>query len=54
MSTLRLLDAVGAVTDAELREGGGYSRPSSPLQSRVAYAAAHVVPKVHALSLIHI
>ena len=48
MSTLRLLDAAGAVTDAELREGGGYSRPSSPLQSRVAYAAAHVVPKVHA------
>lgn len=48
MSTLRLLDAAGAVTDAELREGGGYSRPSSPLQSRVAYAAAHVVPTVHA------
>lgn len=48
MSTLRLLDAAGAMTDAELREGGGYSRPSSPLQSRVAYAAAHVVPKVHA------
>ncbi|KQQ62702.1 dihydrodipicolinate synthase family protein [Microbacterium sp. Leaf320] len=48
MTTLRLLDAAGAVTDAELREGGGYSRPSSPLHSRVAYAAAHVVPKVHA------
>ncbi|AXL13212.1 dihydrodipicolinate synthase family protein [Microbacterium foliorum] len=48
MSTLRLLDAAGAVTDAELREGGGYTRPSAPLQSRVAYAAAHVVPKVHA------
>lgn len=48
MSTLRLLDAAGAVTDAELREGGGYSRPTSPLRSRVAYAAAHVVPKVHA------
>ena len=48
MSTLRLLDAAGAVTDAELREGGGYSRPTSPLVSRVAYAAAHVVPKVHA------
>lgn len=48
MSTLRLLDAAGAVTGAELREGGGYSRPSSPLQSRVAYAAAHVVPQVHA------
>jgi hypothetical protein len=48
MSTLRLLDAAGAVTDAELREGGGYARPTSALQSRVAYAAAHVVPKVHA------
>ncbi|CAH0258464.1 hypothetical protein SRABI98_03441 [Microbacterium sp. Bi98] len=48
MTTLRLLDAAGAVTDAELREGGGYTRPASPLQSRVAYAAAHVVPKVHA------
>jgi len=48
MTTLRLLDAAGAVTDAELREGGGYSRPTAPLQSRVAYAAAHVVPKVHA------
>ncbi|MCI1020371.1 dihydrodipicolinate synthase family protein [Microbacterium sp. C5A9] len=48
MTTLRLLDAAGAVTDAELREGGGYTRPSAPLQSRVAYAAAHVVPKVHA------
>nr|WP_314840737.1 dihydrodipicolinate synthase family protein [uncultured Microbacterium sp.] len=48
MSTLRLLDAAGAVTDAELRDGGGYSRPTSPLQSRVAYAAAHVVPRTHA------
>lgn len=48
MTALRLLDAAGAVTDAELREGGGYSRPTSPLVSRVAYAAAHVVPKVHA------
>lgn len=48
MTTLRLLDAAGVVTDAELREGGGYVRPASPLVSRVAYAAAHVVPKVHA------
>ncbi len=48
MSTLRLLDAAGAVTDAALNEGGGYARPTAPLQSRVAYAAAHVVPKVHA------
>ncbi len=48
MSTLRLLDAAGAVTDAELRSGGGYTRPTAALRSRVAYAAAHVVPKVHA------
>ncbi|WP_372969023.1 dihydrodipicolinate synthase family protein [Microbacterium sp.] len=48
MSTLRLLDAAGAVTDAELREGGGFARPTGPLQSRVAYAAAHVVPQIHA------
>ncbi|ALX65695.1 dihydrodipicolinate synthase family protein [Microbacterium sp. XT11] len=48
MSTLRLLDAAGAVTDAVLNDGGGYSRPASALQSRVAYAAAHVVPKAFA------
>lgn len=48
MTTLRLLDAAGAVTDAELREGGEYARPGGVLRSRVAYAAAHVVPKVHA------
>ena len=48
MSTLRLLDAAGAVTDAALNDSGGYARPTAPLQSRVAYAAAHVVPTVHA------
>lgn len=48
MTTLRLLDATGVVTDTELHEGGGYTRPSAPLQSRIAYAAAHVVPKVYA------
>jgi hypothetical protein len=48
MSTLRLLDTAGAVTDAVLNDGGGYSRPASALRSRVAYAAAHVVPTAHA------
>src|SRR5690606_990564 len=48
MSTLRLLSASGALSDAELNDSGAYTRPSSSLQSRVAYAAAHVVPKVHA------
>ncbi|PRA80324.1 dihydrodipicolinate synthase family protein [Microbacterium sp. MYb66] len=48
MSTLRLLAADGAATDAALNEGGSYARPASALRSRVAYAAAHVVPKTYA------
>lgn len=48
MTALRLLAADGTVTDAALNDGGSLSRPASALRSRVAYAAAHVVPKVHA------
>ena len=48
MTTLRLLSASGELSDAALNDSGGYSRPLEPLRSRVAYAAAHVVPKVHA------
>jgi hypothetical protein len=48
MTALRLLAADGTVTDAALHEGGSFTRPTAALQSRVAYAAAHVVPKVHA------
>ncbi|MFC4137603.1 MULTISPECIES: dihydrodipicolinate synthase family protein [unclassified Microbacterium] len=48
MTTLRLLAADGATSDAALNDSGGYQRPTAPLRSRVAYAAAHVVPKVHA------
>ena len=48
MSTLRLLAADGTATDAALHAGGSFTRPASALRSRVAYAAAHVVPKVHA------
>lgn len=44
MSSIRLLSADGTVSDAALNDSGGYTRPASPLQSRVAYAAAHVVP----------
>lgn len=47
MSALRLLAPDGSLSDAELRDGAGYARPTAPLRSRVAYAAAHVVPKVH-------
>ena len=46
MTALRLLSASGAVTDAELNEVTGFTRPTAPLRSRVAYAAAHVVPLV--------
>ncbi|WCD93768.1 dihydrodipicolinate synthase family protein [Microbacterium sp. nov. GSS16] len=48
MTTLRLLSASGELSDAALNDAGAYTRPTSPLRSRVAYAAAHVVPKVHA------
>ncbi|SJN46666.1 Conserved hypothetical protein potentially related to ribose or hydroxymethylpyrimidine metabolism [Microbacterium esteraromaticum] len=48
MTTLRLLSASGAVSDATLNDTGVYTCPTTPLQSRVAYAAAHVVPRVHA------
>ena len=48
MSTLRLLAVDGTVTDPALNAGGSFTRPASALQSRVAYAAAHVVPKIHA------
>lgn len=48
MSALRLLAPDGTVSDAALNDSGGYTRPASALRSRVAYAAAHVVPKVHA------
>jgi len=44
MSSIRLLAADGTLSDAALDDSGGYTRPTSPLQSRVAYAAAHVVP----------
>ena len=48
MTTIRLLAASGETSDAALNDSGAYARPVAPLQSRVAYAAAHVVPKAHA------
>ncbi|WP_144874680.1 dihydrodipicolinate synthase family protein [Microbacterium sp. 1.5R] len=48
MTALRLLAPDGSLSDAELQDGAGYARPTAPLRSRVAYAAAHVVPKAHA------
>jgi hypothetical protein len=48
MTDLRLVDAAGAVTTTELKPAPGYTRPTTPLTSRIAYAAAHVIPRVTA------
>lgn len=45
---LTLLDAQGATSTAELAEAPSFTKPTAPLRSRVAYAAAHVVPKTWA------
>ena len=48
MTHLTLLDAAGSTSQVALREASGFTKPTAPLRSRVAYAAAHVVPLVHA------
>ncbi|WP_314649700.1 dihydrodipicolinate synthase family protein [uncultured Microbacterium sp.] len=45
MSTLTLLSADGATSTVDLADTPGHAPPSGPLRSRVAYAAAHVVPR---------
>ncbi|GAA1925061.1 dihydrodipicolinate synthase family protein [Microbacterium aoyamense] len=41
---LHLLSADGVVSRTELSAAPGFAKPTAPLQTRVAYAAAHVVP----------
>jgi hypothetical protein len=48
MPKLTLLSDAGALSAVELNESPGYTKPTSPLRSRVAYAAAHVVPQTWA------
>jgi Protein of unknown function (DUF993) len=48
MSTVAAMNATGAVQRWELGDRPAFERPSGPLRSRVAYAAAHVVPRVAA------
>ncbi|WP_394550736.1 dihydrodipicolinate synthase family protein [Agromyces sp. MMS24-JH15] len=48
MTALTLLDQAGGLTAVPLAEAPAFRKPRGPLQSRVAYAAAHVVPKAHA------
>jgi hypothetical protein len=46
MTDVTLLGADGRTRSWTLREPTALSRPAAPLRSRVAYAAAHVVPRV--------
>lgn len=48
MTDLTLIDAAGAVRSVRLHEPPAFAKPRHPLTSRVAYAAAHVVPRAHA------
>jgi hypothetical protein len=48
MTEVAGIDATGAVTRWELSDAPSLRRPTAPLRSRTAYAAAHVVPRVSA------
>ncbi|GAA2041088.1 dihydrodipicolinate synthase family protein [Agromyces tropicus] len=48
MTALTLLDADGRTRAVALAPAPAFAKPRHPLRSRVAYAAAHVVPKAHA------
>jgi hypothetical protein len=48
MSTVTAVDAAGAPQQWTLSDAPSFRRPTGPLRSRVAYAAAHVVPRVAA------
>lgn len=48
MTQLTLLEPTGAVIRVPLAPAPAFSRPTTPLTSRVAYAAAHVIPKAWA------
>lgn len=46
MTGIALLSPDGATSVVDLAEAPGHTRPYGPLRSRVAYAAAHVVPRI--------
>ena len=48
MTAVATIDAAGTVGRHELAAPPALRRPAGPLRSRVAYAAAHVVPRVGA------
>ena len=48
MTDLHLIDAAGVSSTVELKPAPPYEKPATPLRSRVAYAAAHVIPRTTA------
>lgn len=48
MTDLPLLSPAGVMSATPLADAPAFARPTAPLRTRVAYAAAHVVPKPHA------
>jgi len=48
VSDLLLVDAAGASRTVALNDAPAFAKPTTPLTSRVAYAAAHVVPRTTA------
>jgi hypothetical protein len=48
VTDLHLIDAAGVSSRVALKPAPAFTKPTAPLTSRVAYAAAHVIPKTHA------
>ena len=48
MPDLLLIDATGSIRTEPLASAPVFTKPTVPLRSRVAYAAAHVIPKAWA------
>ena len=48
MTDLHLIDAAGVSGSVELKPAPDYTKPTTPLTSRIAYAAAHVIPRATA------
>ena len=48
MTDLLLIDAAGVSSSVALKPAPAFTKPTAPLTSRAAYAAAHVIPKKHA------
>jgi hypothetical protein len=48
MTDLLLIDAAGVTSTVDLKPAPAYAKPTAPLTSRTAYAAAHVIPRAAA------